>query len=1003
MYTLFSFEDGLPDCISTDNKSTIQISDKHYRDGKNSLKWEFSAGSELKIDKEIGYRPFIEGSLSKARDSFAICIYSENPLDGKLSFNFREQGVTKCKFDMNMHFTGWRTVWVQFERDMEGTPTTQMDSLGIIAEGINGIIYLDQIILCVPIDPRHPVRDYQVPFVNLQADTAANSHWLSLYRFSLLQENKLKEAAEIAKVDENNNDFSLINKRFDDFLLSIRKGQPLTQQAMEEFQNKYAKYNITIEDGVIHGVTVDAACQRDVFPKDRAKEILSITNPIDIKDCASFLLDVAFGYIHPENLQYKHELGDIFVNITRHLLDQGWAGGSGLGTTHHLGYPLRNYFWAMFLMRDLLEQEGLLDSIQKAVSWYAGSGRIFREPEEMQGESMDTLNTLSQGILASILLMKNTKEKTVCLEAFKNWLSTCLLPAPGLRGPFKVDGCSFHHCNHYPAYALGGFTGIAPVIYFISGTKFAITEAAHSTIRKALLMLRVYCNHYAWLISMSSRHPKGDGEHSGINTLIPFRFMAMAGTPDGKESLDREVAAAYLRLAEPINDEYISFFKEQGVTAENAPEGHWNLNYAAAALHRRDNWLAGVRGHSRYLWANETYTSANLYGRYITHGNLMIMGKGNPVNHTESGYVQKGWDFNCWPGTTAIHLPVDELKSDVRNVDIYSGFEEMLLSDETYAGGTSMDNNGVFAMKLHEHPKYNGSHRARKSYFFFDNRIVCLGTDIENKNKDNITHTTMFQNYLADENSPIWVDSLNEVTGLNYRENIQADKATWLVDNVGNGYYVYEGQSLSVFREHQYSKAQDTGEDTEGNFTKAWINHGNAPKNEQYRYTILVDTTAEKMQAFAEDMKVNEPHTILNTTTNSHIVRDNISKTIGYALFEPCQDITGGVLIAVDTPCLVMEKSCGNTLRLSVCDPDLRLYEGIEPDQYDENGNMIEVSLYSRKWRKSPSKEATLKVTLKGKWTLKNSGLMTEYTKDYTNIYIPCKDAMTTSITLVRA
>lgn len=1000
MYTLFSFEDGLPECITADNKSTIQISDKHYRDGKHSLRWDFCAGSELKIDKPIGYSPFMEGSLSKARDTFAVCVYCENQLGGKLSFHFGEQEVTNCKFDMDMQFTGWRTVWVQFERDMEGEPTAEMDTLRILAAGISGTVYIDQLVLCVPIDPRHPVRDNQVPFVNLQADTAANSHWLSLYRFSLLQQNGLKN---IGDQGENEETFSLLRKRFDDFLLSMRKAQPAACQEMNHFKERYSKYNISIRDGAITGVTVDAACHRDVFPNEKAKELLSLTNPIDIKDCADFLLDVAYAYSKTENLQYKRELGNIFANITRHLLDQGWAEGSGLGTTHHLGYPLRKYFWAMYLMRDLLDREGLLESTQKAMSWYSGSGRIFREAEDMQGESMDTLNTLSQGIVASILLMKNDNEKAVCLKALSNWLSTCLLPAPGLRGPFKIDGCAFHHCNHYPAYALGGFTGIAPVIYFISGTKFTITEAAHANVRKALLMLRVYCNHYSWLISMSSRHPKGDGEHSRISSLMPFRFMAMAGTPDGKESLDHEVAAAYLRLAEPVNEEYISYFKEQGVIAEKAPVGHWNLNYAAAALHRRDHWLAGVRGHSRYLWANETYTNANLYGRYITHGNLQILSKGDPINHRDSGYVQAGWDFNCWPGTTTIHLPVDELKSDVRNVDIYSGFEEMLLSDETYAGGTGMDNNGVFAMKLHEHPKYNGSHRARKSYFFFDNRIVCIGTDIENENKDNLTHTTLFQNHLADENSPIWMNDSKEVTGLNFREDMASQKPIWLVDNVGNGYYVYGGQSISVFREHQHSKAQDTGEDTCGNFTKAWINHGNAPENAEYRYTIVVDTNAQKMQAFAENMMNNEPHTILNATTHSHSVRDNGSGIIGYALFEPCEDIMGGTLAAVDTPSLVMEKLCGDNLNLSVCDPDLRLYEGKEPDQYDQEGNLIEVSLYSRKWRKSPSKESTMKISLRGKWNAQEAGCKIEYTEFYTNIYIPCKDALTTSIALTKA
>lgn len=75
---------------------------------------------------------------------------------------------------------------------------------------------------------------------------------------------------------------------------------------------------------------------------------------------------------------------------------------------------------------------------------------------------------------------------------------------------------------------------------------------------------------------------------------------------------------------------------------------------------------------------------------------------------------------------TSIHLPFEQLRAKVLNVDVYSGMEEMLYSDEAFAGGLSQARlNGNFGMKLHEHDKYNGSHRARKSFHFFDGTIVC--------------------------------------------------------------------------------------------------------------------------------------------------------------------------------------------------------------------------------------------------------------------------------------
>ena len=96
------------------------------------------------------------------------------------------------------------------------------------------------------------------------------------------------------------------------------------------------------------------------------------------------------------------------------------------------------------------------------------------------------------------------------------------------------------------------------------------------------------------------------------------------------------------------------------------------------------------------------------------------------VTFATSGWQEAGFDWNRIPGVTSIHLPFDQLRARVLNVDTFSGMEEMLYSDEAFAGGLSQAHlNGNFGMVLHEHDKYNGSHRARKSFHFFDGTIVC--------------------------------------------------------------------------------------------------------------------------------------------------------------------------------------------------------------------------------------------------------------------------------------
>ena len=71
------------------------------------------------------------------------------------------------------------------------------------------------------------------------------------------------------------------------------------------------------------------------------------------------------------------------------------------------------------------------------------------------------------------------------------------------------------------------------------------------------------------------------------------------------------------------------------------------------------------------------------------------------VTFATSGWQEAGFDWNRIPGVTSIHLPFDQLRARVLNVDTFSGMEEMLYSDEAFAGGLSQAHlNGNFGMVL---------------------------------------------------------------------------------------------------------------------------------------------------------------------------------------------------------------------------------------------------------------------------------------------------------------
>ena len=949
--TLYQFEKGVPSNFITDKNSKIEITKEKSKDGTSSLKWDFEKNSTLTIKGDVGYKVFQKGKQEKARSSFVMWIYNKKPIVDKMQVQFKKKGEVKSYFSINMNFTGWRTMWVQYDRDMSGKAEENMDEITFISPNVNGEIYIDQIYTSILIDPRHNARDEQVDFVNLQADNAVNSHWMALYKnYNAISQNK-----NIKKLtSEEIQGIRSVENRFKN---DIIKKEKVNSKLIEKNREKLQEYLTTT---VVSPQTV-------VLYKDFSEEEKSYLKDVQIKEYGSWLRELAFMYNSTEDKKYKKEIYEIFKKGLNHLYEQGWTKGSCQGTIHHLGYQVRELYQSIFLMKEPLLKDKNLKQAKEMVTWYSAMGILYTPNSEIKGVNADVLNTMLPGMLIAILLNDDDKVTASQLYQLNHYLTKSIDYAPGLLGGFKEDGSMFHHMQNYPAYAKGAFEGLTPIMYYLGNTAFALDDYSFNIVKKAVLMTRVYSNTHTWLISISGRHPD---DRFQISDEV-FRYLALGK----KVGNDSELANAYLRLAP--QGRFAEELSSLGFKAETTPQGAWTMNMSSLQLHRRDNWLIGVKGYSRYLVGNETYIKNNLFGRYMSYGNFQILEN----SLIESGYVQQGWDWAHFPGTTAIALPIDKLKSPISQVDIYSGVEEMLLSDETFSGGNSLNNNGMFAMKLHEHSKYNDTHRARKSVFLFDNRVILLGSDIENKS-DYETHTTLFQNYLSDKNS---ISKVEKIKNNNF-----------ILDTQNNLYKVVEG-NLKYKNGLQHSLDQNKGTPTENYYEMAYINHGKNPKNQKYQYAILVKGDKEEQEIF----KKNSNYQVLQQDYNAHIVEDEISKMRGYALFES-GDVKDKYLKSIDIPSLILIKPNDNSLELSFVDPDLRLYEGKDESQYEKNGKLKEVSIYSRKWNSNPSIPQTSTIILNGKYSLEkeNKDISIEILDNTTIIKITTTYAMPVKLTL---
>lgn len=985
---LLSFEEKKVPSFVTTKLSKADVSTLRFKDGKQSLHWTYNPNGVLSIKKDLNFEPKDPSGIDTYLSSFTMWVYNPQASENQLDFVFLKDGKKCSYFSMNLNFKGWRAVYASYERDMSGHPEEGMNEIQIIAPEEDGELFFDLMLTASKIDHRHHTPDLQLPFVN----KGISNHWLTLLENSQIKPDPALYTEKMKR--EELEDIAVMEDRLRSIIF-----EPVTvnQKKLDKLKEEFDYYQITNTKGVLTGRSMFFVRWGEVFERlmPNWHKNFYTKQGHEYQKYFNLMQKIAINYNSTEDANLKKELGDMFLKMYLHATDQGVAYGSGLGNASHYGYSFRGLFTSYFLMKDLLAQTGHLNEAMKTLQWYAQTNETFIRPIK-DGIDMDAFNTLSMGRICSVLIMEDSPEKLQYVRAFSRWIDTGCKPSPGLDGAFKADGGAFHHRNNYPAYAVGGLNGATNMLYILSKTSFAVSEYGHETLKNVLMTMRFYCNTTHFPLSMSGRHPDGKGE------IVPMHYarMAVSGTPDGKEAIDKEMAAAYLRLIQADNDsnkpEYMPkskktestqmtlLFTQQGIKAEQDPEGNIALGYGCVSAQRRSNWSAVARGHSRYLWAAEHYLGANLYGRYLAHGSLQIMTAkpGERVTPESSGWLQEGFDWGRIPGATAIHLPVEQLKANVLNVDVFSGFEEMLYSDEAFAGGLSHRNrDGLFAMKLHEHDKYNGSHRARKSYHFFNDRIICLGSDIENTNKDYHTETTIFQLTAAEHDF------------VNYWNKFKPKNQLY-IDHLGTAYFIpKKADNKIVFEKNfpQHSRYQNTGKESQGNWVNLVIDHGKAPKGASYEYVILPQTQYKLNQS----KQIAQTYEVIQKDRNAHIVKDNLSNTVSYAFFETPKQINSNIIQQVDTTCLMMVQDLGTSIDLTLSNPDLALYRGESDELLDKDGKRVERSIYSRPWISNESQLIPVTVSLKGHWMLtENNGyILVRINGDHTDLVFQCKDA----------
>ena len=907
----------------------FEISTNHVQFGAKALKWD---GGTLTMSNLRSLSPKESGAEYGAHfpasPTFVMSLYNETPQKEPLHITFNDE----VHFDLNLDFRGWRTVWVPFH-EMQGNVPGVDDAYEVhnVCFSAPATLWFDDIIFSQYIDNRHPYPGLEVPFIK-EGGAHTQDHWMP----KIAHWEMLKALPGLNASATERSDLATVEKR----LAETQAHTPSNPRGVAYFRKKL-DFSKALKLG------------QQVSP-------VRYTNPecMELRDFGRLMRQLANEQLATEDA----ELSSLFAAAAQYYLDQGWAAGSSQGTAHHIGYNTRELQTAFFLMRNELQKHGLLDAIGDSVRWQLNFGEML-DPSRLES-NLDYYNTQSLFRLMASFLSNDPAWQAACLKAYSDHLSAALALTDSTGG-FKPDGTAWHHWGHYPAYAAGAFERIPVSLKALAETAFRIGEAGHANFKHAFMAATVYSNPFYWGLGQAGRHPLGGDIKKLKDACLA---LALSGSPDGKQPIDPEVAAAYVRLwGMPPGNLF------QGLEIDSsAPSGHWTFPYAALSVHRGADWAVNIKGYSKYVWASEIYDLDNRYGRYQSSGVVQILPNMSPE---EAGYSEDGWDWNHSPGATTIVRSFIELEPEIPLV--------MFKSEESYAGGCALAGNGVWAMKLNEGDGFTidpvkekmsfpGHLKARKSVFCFGNQLLCLGTGIESDDPSAPVHTTLFQN------------SIGSTNGAVRREG------DLLFDPIGNGYKILDGAEPVITLGEQsspnnkYSLRKGEGKkgalpDATGLFAKAWIDQGCAPKDGSYAYSVYPQIGSTNRISGVPALE------ILQQDNAAHIVRDPQHNTTAYACFE-AGGLREGLLESVSVPCYVMIRS-GDRLKVAVANPDLNQEE--DPVKGHFNG---------------PSKEAPVTLRLKGLWKIKGSApAWTEEGGGSTLLTVKCTDGASMEVELEKS
>lgn len=731
-----------------------------------------------------------------------------------------------------------------------------------------------------------------------------------------------------------------------------------------------------------------------------------------------FLYQIKGPKHKPNPAYHRTSLRDSILTIFNYIKAKGVNSTSdfnyeisGQDVSARVALRTSAYATSILLMKNELKTAGEFDHHMGALN----NLTVFIDPDFGQkigipgyptnpGMNSDMIRAGSQQRLCYILAQDdNSKDKIADMEFFKRFVNTALQISGGWHDCIKPDFMTYHHRGVYAnSYGLTALLQASVMNMILKSTAYELDKSAQSNLKNAIMNYAKFSADFTMPRGITGRFPK----NTSFADLLPAFANLYQADPIGNLDAGQEFKRLWNLATEEtktalVKSSGVSVIMVNGLAgmqimndvlskvSEGKPimEGHFGFPYAGLSVHKYKGYQASVKGTSKNVWHYENSDKNNLYGQYSSAGAMELLTLGVPKTPETNGLTLEGYDWAHIAGTTVANVPFAEMaKSEARE-----------FNGKAFLAHASLDNQGVFAI---DYKDYNLATEmtALKSYFFFNDKILCLGSNIKNANGTYPIHTTLFQTSY-DKNNESIVNGKTE-TGNDYIFD-QTSGGVWATDNNGNGYVlpkaVVNNNNVVITRGKQTSFNEDSTTATStANFAKAYLNHGVAPTSATYRYAVWL-----KAEAATKDLADNfsKYFNVIQQDSKAHVTQYVPDGIFGYVVFDSSAKFSADVVKNVDKPSVIMtQKITGGNLKVSLTNPNLGLLKANE----NPNWNTISKTpsfLYSK-----PIME-DVGINLVGKWSLKNpvAGVTVTVNGTETKITFSTVNGKTIQIELVQA